>query len=414
MSYKRVVFIGPPFSGHLHPLLGIARRVSEIASVAVWSTPGAARSCEVPFRPILSEHERQVWEIAESGGAVENNPLLLWKKLRQNVALMSQMKLELAAALQEERPDLIIADFTVPVAGLVARQAGIDWWTTLPSPCVFETPDGPPAYFGGQTPEGHPLKHAAMRKATRLFKRLMWRLFRREFRAIGFESIYRADGSEAVYSPQCILALGASEVEFPRSYPAHFHFTGPVLYTPPRAGEAPLFEEGRPHVLVTIGTHLPHAKAGLAAVVRGIAERHPGITFHFSLGLDAAVTSKHAANYHELAYISYAEHLPRYDVVVHHAGSGVLYHCLHHGVPAVAHPLDFDQFDNAARLVAAGVAVPALRACELEPAILHALRDATLRQRCSAMSRVVAAYDAPGMIAKRVTAGREACTSSIA
>ncbi len=413
MKRKRIVFIGPPFSGHLHPLLGIAQRVSEVAAVEVWSTPGVARSCEMPFRAILSEHEKEVWEIAEPGTGVKNNPLLLYRQLRQNVALMGQMKRELDAALSESRPDLVIADFTVPVAGLAAQKLGIEWWTTLTSPCVFETPDGPPAYFGGQTPAGHPLKHAAMRQATRCFKKLMWRLFRREFREIGFECLYRADGSEAVYSPQRILALGMREIEFPRTYPPHMHFVGPVLHTPPHAGEVPPFVTGKPHVLVSLGTHLPHAKAMMAAAVREIAQRQPGIVFHFTHGCELAVIRGEAANYQELAYVSYAEHLPRYDVVVHHAGAGVMNHCLRHGVPAVVHPLDFDQFDNTARLVAAGVALSARKTHELEPAILRALTDTELRGRCEAMSRVVAGYDAPGKIAEMVAMERNAFTSGL-
>lgn len=407
MTRKKVLFVGPPFSGHLHPLLGIARRVAEVADVLVLSTPGGARSAQaagLPARHIMAEHEQRVWEIAEPGSDVKNHPLLLYRQLKGNVGLMVAMKHELDAVFRDERPDLVIADFTVPVAGLSAMQQGIEWWTTLPSPCVLESPDGPPAYFGGQVSATTWMQHrkqAAMRQTTRFFKRLMWRLFRREFRSIGFESIYRADGSEAVYSPQRILALGVSEIEFPRRYPPHFHFTGPVLYTPPFHGHAPVFtQDGRHHVLVSIGTHLPHAKAALASTVREIARRHPDIVFHFTHGQESASRLVQENNFHEYSYISYQDHLPRYDLIVHHAGAGILNHCLRHGKPAVVHPLDFDQFDNAARLVATGVALLAKKQADLETVILKALNDEGLRQRCEAMRMTFSRYDAPGLIAQ--------------
>jgi UDP:flavonoid glycosyltransferase YjiC (YdhE family) len=368
--------------------------MDKVADVSVWSTPGAREKCEVRFRPILAAHEAHVWAIAEQPRAVKNNPLLLYRQLRQHVALLPEMKRELDAAFAEEKPDLVIADFTVPVVGLSAEHLGIEWWTVLPSPCVLETPDGPPAYFGGQTPEGSALKHAALRRATRLFKQLVWLRFQREFRALGLKGLYRPDGSEAVYSPHRILALGAREIEFPRSYPPHLHFVGPVLYTPPREGEAPNFISGMPHVLVSLGTHLNHAKTALAAHIREIARRHSEIVFHFTHGSPMATVGPAVANYREFAYLSYHEHLPRYDLVVHHAGAGVMNYCLHHGVPAVVHPMDFDQFDNAARLVDAGVALAARKIQDLEPAILRALSDGALKQRCKTMRQTVSSYDA--------------------
>lgn len=407
MIRKKVFLIGPPFSGHLHPLLGIGERLSEQADVTVLSTPGAAKGCRLPFHPILAAHEQAVWEIAEPGQAVKGNPLRLYRQLKANMALMAALKEELEGIFRTEQPDLIIADFTVPVAGLTATQLDIPWWTTVASPCVFETPDGPPAYFGGLQPAHtrlQHLQHAVLRFATRQFKRVMGRLFRRELRIIGLPSIYRPDGSEAVYSPKCILALGLPEIEFTRTYPPHFHLIGPVLHTPIDDAPAPHFTtDGRPHILITLGTHLPHAKAKLASVVRDIASRQKDIIFHFTHGNASAQPGAHSDNYHEYAYLSYARHLPRYDLVVHHGGAGVLNHCLLHGKPAVVFPQDFDQFDYAARLVAAGVARRIKYPAELHSAILQTLHDAPLRERCQLMSATYRQHDAAGIIADLLT-----------
>ncbi len=409
MRRKKIFLVGPPFPGHLHPLLGIGRRLQAASKVIVLTTPGgvaAAGSDGLAGIPILARHEKAVWEIAEPGQNVRGNPVGLFRQLRANVALLAGLKAELDALFLAHQPDLVIADFTVPVAGISATQQGIPWWTTLPSPCVFETPDGPPAYFGGLAPAttlGQKALQTVLRSATRRFKQLMWLVFRRRFRAIGFGGIYRSDGSEAVYSPQRILALGIPELEFPRTYPPHFHLIGPVLHTPPDDIPAPHFaNDGRPHVLVTLGTHLRHAKAELAALIRRIASRQPGTVFHFTHGNASAGNPRTDGNFHEYAHVSYAEHLSRYDLVIHHAGAGILNHCLLHGNPSVVHPLDFDQFDNAARLIAAGLAVHARSPADIEAGIQRALGDEPMHARCRAMSKTLRRYDAGGFIADLV------------
>lgn len=407
MSRKKVCLIAPPFSGHLHPLLGIGEGLREVAEVTVLSTPGAAAECGLPFHSILAQHERAVWAIAEPGKDVKSNPLLLYRQLKANIALLGDLRAELDAFFTTHKPDLVIADFTVPVAGHAALAQGIPWWTTLGSPCVFETPDGPPAYCGGLAPAStmwQKMAHALLRRATRGFKRTMGWLFRKELRAIGFPGIYRADGSEAVYSPQRILALGIPEIEFPCSYPPHFQFVGPALHTPRDDSPAPHFcNDGRPHVLVTLGTHLPHAKAALAESVQKMARRHPEIVFHFTHGRkDAAAKAPPIPNYQEHAHVSYAQHLPRYALVVHHAGAGILNHCLRHGIPSVVIPQDYDQFDNAARLVAHGLALRARSMADLEEAVLRALRDRELQARCRAMHQVHSAQNAPEAVARLV------------
>ena len=134
---RRVMLIAPPFSGHLHPLIGIGQRLQGDVDVTVVSTPGGVRTaneCGLEGHAILAGHEHRVCQIAEPGQSVRSNPIRLWRQFRANVALLATMKRECDALLAATRPTLVIADFTVPVAGLSARQHGIGWWTTLPSP----------------------------------------------------------------------------------------------------------------------------------------------------------------------------------------------------------------------------------------------------------------------------------------
>src|SRR6185295_13435819 len=146
------------------------------------------------------------------------------------------------------------------------------------------------------------------------------------------------------------------ELEFPRNLPGAVELISPVLYTPPTETPEPPFREGRPAVLVTLGTHLPWRKDALAEAVRAAALALPELDFHFTDGRVESDRRESVGNFHRLGYVSYARDLARYALVVHHAGAGVLFHTLRAGLPALVLPIDYDQFDHAARLEAGGVA----------------------------------------------------------
>lgn len=408
MPRLKIAFVAPPFSGHLHPILGLAKLVEDVAEVFIVSTPGAIAEAErsgLRGRSILPDREALIHAIVAPGRPVRSNPFLLYRQLRANVSMQGEMLGALESVCREERPDLILADFTIPVAGVVAQRLGLPWWTSLPSPCVFETPDGPPAYCGGLAPARNAAEaalHRLLRAGTRAFKHLMFRTFRKTFCSVGLTSVYREDGSERVYSPELILALGLPELEFPRTYPAHFRFLGPILHTPPAAGPAPHFEAGRRHVLISLGTHLDHHRDDLARVARRLAAEQTEWVFHLTEGRAGGEVSERSGNLHRYSFVSYAEHLPRYDLVIHHGGTGILYHTLRRGLPAVVLPLDFDQFDYAARLAAAGVAVWARGFEDLPRAFAEAVQHGRLRDRAEALRRAIEGMDARTWLYERL------------
>ena len=97
----------------------------------------------------------------------------------------------------------------------------------------------------------------------------------------------------------------------------------------------------------------------------------------------------------DMAYVSYERHLSRYDLVVHHGGTGILHWCLQHGTPTVVFPVDYDQFDYAARLTRAGLSRRLHALSALAATVMDALADARLRERCDAFRRTVAAAETP-------------------
>jgi UDP:flavonoid glycosyltransferase YjiC (YdhE family) len=270
----------------------------------------------------------------------------------------------------------------------------------------METPDGPPAYLGGWRPGTGLVRRtrdAVGRSLVRGFKRSVHALYRDRLSSIGFPLLYRRDGSEAVYSDERILAVSLEELEFPRTYPAAVEFVGPILYSPPVDAPDPPFVAGRPHVLVTLGTHLGWHRAKVAAAVHSTARRLPHVEFHLSDGDRNSTRRESLANVHRVGFISYTQHLAKYAAVIHHGGAGVLAHTLAAGTPAVVLPVDFDQFDNAARLAAAGVAIRVKHLRDLPSAVARALDDEDIRAACLRMRAILSAGAAEERIAERVT-----------
>jgi UDP:flavonoid glycosyltransferase YjiC (YdhE family) len=302
-------------------------------------------------------------------------------------------------------PALLIADFVLPVAGLVAEARRIPWWTTMPSPSVIESLDGPPNYLGGLVPlagiRGR-MRDAAGRAFVRGFKRTIFALYRKQLAWTGLRSPYRPDGTEAVYSDECVLALGIREIEFAQRWRAPVHFVGPLCYTPGPAD--PVVRDGRPgpHVLVTLGTHLRSFKDAAASATRRAARSLPHVTFHFTDGDRDAATAQQAGNFLRSPYISYDANVRYCDLVVHHGGTGIANQCLLDGVPALVHPLDYDQFDHAARFVEAGIARRLDDLNGLAAAVETVLADATLKSVCLRFQQITATYDAAETIARMV------------
>ncbi|MEN3752532.1 glycosyltransferase [Mangrovibacter sp. SLW1] len=112
----------------------------------------------------------------------------------------------------------------------------------------------------------------------------------------------------------------------------------------------PPFETGKRHVLVTLGTHLDWHKAEVTRAVAKLAQTLPDWVFHLTLGNPDAASMAHQSNLYCLPWVDYDRWIAEYDAVIHHGGAGIMWHCLKAERPALVYPVDYDQFDHAARL----------------------------------------------------------------
>ncbi|MEZ6134918.1 MAG: glycosyltransferase [Pirellulaceae bacterium] len=396
---QRIDHVSSPFAGHLHPQLDLAQQLRDRCELQIrfLSTPTARRAvelCDFPMVELLSNRSHIVTGIANAPRRVGSNPWRLLGQLRDNVSMMDQLVAELREQWTRDRPDLVIVDFAVPVAGLLAQSLGIPWWTSFTAVCAMETPDGVPGYLGGWRPKAGWVgrsRDLVGRSFVRTFKRCMHGLFRRQLKRLGIPRVYRADGYETIYSQEKILALRPREFEFPRAWPTWMEFIGPLTAGPPYPHRAPVFTEGKPHVLISLGTHVGWAKQSAEQLMRRVAQAMPDYEFHFSHGNATGDYGEDLQNFHVYAYFPYDQYAGRYAASINHVGTGVMFSCLRQGVPILAWPQDFDQFDHTARIVHHQLG---LRLRPSVPHIVEDLRrlqtDAVIQSNVNNMQRIIA------------------------
>lgn len=399
----RIVFVAPPFAGHLNPLLTLALAARDAGyEVEIVTGPRKQQVLSqlgLPFLPLRSIGPDTLERIANWPKRVGNQPWLLLAQLRENLRVVRAIHAELLTDWRLRAPALVVADFMAPIAGSAAQTLGVPWITTIPTPFAIEQVSGTPSYCGGWIPSpgrAAAFRDAAARHAIRGFKDAAFLFFRRELQALGFTRRRRADGTEAIYSPRAILGFGMLELEFPRDWPKAFRMIGPVIDSPESSPTIFLPYAGK-KVLLTLGTHLLWAKETLVSRAEQMAALMPEVHFVVSLGQPGETVrpvQRPAPNLEVYAFVPYARDLARFDAIVHHGGAGVTYAAILAGIPSLVVPHDYDQFDFAARIAYHRLG---LRMNSLEPEIvrdglhqlfqreqwpaLPAFRDAAVRYR---------------------------------
>lgn len=412
---RRVDLLAPPMAGHLHPVLGMAVRLArepglQVRVLTTEAAQPAVAASGLAGVVLVPGADAQLREVVDPPYRVGSDLRLMRRQLRSNVDLQRRLRedlLERWASGSPERPDLVIADFTMIGAATAATTLGLRWWTSHPSPCAIEGRSGPPSYVGGWRPGvgvAGRVRDAAGRGLVRAVKRSVpvWSGVRTA--DAGVERVYRADGSESIYSPELVLGLTPPAIEYERDLPPAVRLIGPVLFTPPNHAPPLDLAPGRRHVLLTAGTHLAWHKPALVEAAQRIAAELADlgdVCLHVSLGGSTGVPEQQVDDGRVVVHrsVSYARDLARFSAVVHHGGSGVLGHTLAAGLPAVVWPVDYDQADHAVRLEDAGVAVRVGNADEVGAALRRVLTRPCYREAAARIAAEIASHPAEETVA---------------
>ena len=357
----KIDVISVPFSGHLFPTLTLVKPLLEDPRFQIRVITGFQKKALVeqigfdclalfPDRPTVME------DIANT--AKQANLLIMYQQLMDNSRLIPEVFDEINRIWEAEgRPDLVIADFVAAPAGMLADRLEIPWITTIPSPVAIESRTTTPAYLGGWKPHQgifYKWRDALGRKVIRLAKKAGFALVKKNLDTLEGFKLYREDGTEAIYSPYSILALGMKELEFRDDFPSQLKWVGYRCLSFDRLPQEQkqYFTSSNKRVFVTCGTHLKWEKERMVEYAKLLSQEYPDYVFYVTLGDPSGIEnppSMLSENLLIFDYLPYSDVLDQMDFAIHHAGAGIMMGCIDLGIPSLILPQDYDQFDNAVR-----------------------------------------------------------------
>jgi UDP:flavonoid glycosyltransferase YjiC (YdhE family) len=298
------------------------------------------------------------------------------QRLRQGLAgLMARGDIEgrdLAGAIAETDPDVLLIDTNAYGAAVAAKASGRPWATILPS--VLPLPGkGIPAYGLGMRPMGGRAGRLRDRALSLLIERLYARAMLPGLNGLRADAGLRPLRSplEHLLGPDRLIVLAGDPLEYPRvDLPARVRLVGAQLWDPPAEAPPWLLEEGDPWVLVTCSTGYQGDQALAAAAIEALRDEPVRVLVTLAGAYDQANGLPVAANARVERFVPHGPVLERAAAVVCHAGMGIVHKAISAAVPIVAVPFGRDQPEVARRVVESGAGV-ALRPRRLSPARLR-------------------------------------------
>ena len=388
-----------PFAGHVRPMTAIAGALLEQGHRVTAYTGGQYADafdhlgCDVvQWRDAQDFDERAI---------AETFPRVGLPGMRGTFANLLDLFIGTARgqvddilAAHERRPfDALVGDVMAIGTGLAAERLQLPWATVSLVPLTMPSRDLPPqglALRPGQHGVGR-LRDALLRSLVPAMSTSVERAYRTARAQVGLGAGRRF--SEALYSPQLVIATGSPSLEYPRSdLPASVEFVG---FLQPRAaslGLRPLWaetlvDEPRPVVFVTQGTFESNPENLLVPTLDGLAHdpvRVIGTTAGEPFGWHLP------ANARLVDFVPFSAVVPRASVGVTNGGWGGVLEMLSMGVPLVVAGGMLDKPEIAARVAWSGAGID-LRTARPRPirvrnAVRRVIREPEFRERARAIA----------------------------
>ncbi|WP_333571139.1 glycosyltransferase [Sphingomonas sp.] len=310
--------------------------------------------------------------------------------------------------------ELVLASSFSIHARIAAQAVGVPLATALLQPITLLSAEDPPVLTRGET------ALVTLRRwfgpgAVRPLLRLAERAYAKGLKP--FVALRKAAGAppfagnEMLAGPLAVArAIGLWSPAFspaPADAPACFAQTGFVFYDGGFAGKGlsaaleSFLDSGPPPLVFTLGSMAIYAEDGFYAA-SAAAARRLGLRAVLLVGEDQLEKHRHLAGETVLVagYAPHSQLFPRAAAVIGHGGIGTTGQAIRAGVPQLVCPIFGDQFDNAARIVRAGLGgvLPKRRytAAQAAAAIARLLASATIADRAAQAGRAIAAEDGVG------------------
>ncbi len=203
------------------------------------------------------------------------------------------------------------------------------------------------------------------------------------------------------HSPEMVIGLFPDWYAAPKpDWPSSTHLTGfPLFDEGEEENLSPevvsFLDQGEPPIVFMPGSLMQHAESIFETAVRACQE----------LGLRAILLSRYRhqipnplpEGVRHFEYVPLGRILKRVSALVHHGGIGTCAQALKAGVPQLIHPMAYDQFDNAWRLIQLGVGdsiVPSrMQVHDLTEKLGILTQSSDLRARCQRVATLFEGRD---------------------
>jgi MGT family glycosyltransferase len=378
---SRLLFVVPPLTGHVNPTVGVGAEAARRGHTVAWAGhPGVLRPLLPPgaeIVPVLDDAleariraARGRWLSLRGAAALQ----FLWAEFL--IPLGTAMVPGVRAAVEADRPDLLVSDQQALAGPVAAARTGVPWVTSATTPAEL----------------GRPL--AALPKVDAWVRRQL-----AEFAAAHGATGY-APGDDLRFSPLLTLVYSVPElVADPEAAPASCVYTGPALAgrAGPGTDDFPWewLDAGRHRVLVSLGTlNGPAGEAFFRTVLAAVADLAGDVQVVL-VAPGGAVTEPVPPHVLVREWVPQLALLPRLTAVVTHGGHNTVTEALAHGLPLVVAPIRDDQPIIAEQVSRAGAGLRVrfgrLRPADLRAALLAVCTEPGYRTAAQRLARSFAA-----------------------
>jgi UDP:flavonoid glycosyltransferase YjiC (YdhE family) len=413
---SRFLITTMPATGHVMPMLPLARELSVRGHELHWYTGAAYRervlSVGASHHPIRSAEDFGGMAIPEAfPELVGLTGVRMVREAFQRVFIdnAAGMLRDCQAVLAQHPADAIVSEPTFNAARWLHELGGPPWAdvgiSMLGVYSRYTAPFGP-----GLLPMRGPLGQLRNRLLNAVHRRVVFGSVTEHYeRARAQAGLPRLGVGyiDALTSPYLYMQSTVPGFEYPRrDLPPQVHFIGPLL--PESAADAqlpgwwPELAERRPVVLVTQGTLAADPRQLLVPTIRGLAEEDVLVIATTGASPDAALRALGGSappNTRVERFLPYDKLLLHVDVLVTNGGYGTVQQALAHGVPMVVAAATEEKPENAARIAWSGAG---LRIKALSPAperirggVRRVLEQPRYRERAQAIRQEMDRYDAP-------------------
>jgi MGT family glycosyltransferase len=348
--------------GHVTPAAQLARRMqSDGASIRFVSDEASRKAAQgLQFQSWRRAPNRQAG--AQAAAPLRDHLSAFWppalvRSLCEEVICTPALAYaeDLLALMREQPADLIVCNELVLGAMLAGEAAGVPVVsfsaTIWPYPTRRDLPPFGPGFQPG-TKDWHRRRDDFTRDWTfRLYDAGLPALNAARA-ALGLPAL--AHVLDQLQMLELSLLATARSFDFGLNrVPEPFAYIGPLLETPPWAGQWQPSQPGMPHVLISFSTTL----MGQAGALRRCVAALRGLPVRGVVTLGPAVDPAALPASDQVEVLRGAAHddiLPHCAAAVVQGGHGSVIRPLLHGVPLLCLPLGRDNADNAARVAAAG------------------------------------------------------------